>query len=100
MYQLHNQERREIMVNLTPIQGEMLTPMPKIQSKPQTMDFPDAIKQIINGKKVARVSWGNTDFILMKDAWLSIYTKGAFHTLLVSDGDMEGEDFVIVHETN
>jgi len=101
MYQLHNQERREIMVNLTPIQGEMLTPMPKIQSKPQTMDFPDAIKQIINGKKVARVSWGNTDFILMKDAWLSIYTKGAFHTLLVSDGDMvDTNDWVIVKEIN
>jgi len=92
------------MDNLTPIiEGkieESLTPMPTIQSKPRTMDFPDAIRQIISGKKVSRVSWGNGDYVFIKDEWLSIFTKGAFHTLLVSAGDAEGQDWTIVMETN
>lgn len=89
---------------LTPvIEGEIgasLTPMPKIESKPQTMSFPDAIKQIIKGKKVARVSWGNDDYGFLKDAWLTIHTKGTFHTWLISDGDLESNDWIIVTEAN
>lgn len=77
-----------------------LTPSPTVQSKPQTMSFPDAIHQIINGKKVARVSWGNDDYGLLKDEWLTISTKGALHTWLVSQGDLEGNDWVIVKEAN
>lgn len=88
------------MVNLTPIQEEKLTPTPRIQSKSMTMDFPDAIKQIINGKKVARVSWGNKDYGFLKDAWLTIFTKGAFHTWLISDGDLEGQDYICITESN
>ena len=75
--------------------------MPVTQSKPQTMDFPDAIKQIINGKKVSRISWGNSDYCFLKDEWLTIYTKNAFHTWSVSDGDMvDTNDWVIVKEIN
>ena len=79
---------------------QVLTPMPIIASKPLTMDFPDAIRQIMNGKKVARISWGNTDYGLLKDGWLTIFAKSAFHTWLVSDGDLEGQDWIIVKELN
>lgn len=82
------------------VEGELLTPMPNSQSKPQTMNFPDAIKEIIDGKKVRRVSWGSDkDYGFLKDGWLTIYTKDAFHTWSVSDGDMEGEDW-ITYESN
>lgn len=88
------------MDNTNIVEGELLTPMPKIQSKSVTMNFPDAIKEIIKGKRVRRVSWGSaSDYGLLKDGWLTIFTKDAFHTWSVSDGDMEGEDWVI-YESN
>ena len=83
------------------IEGEMLTPKPKIQSKAQTMDFPDAMKEVLNGKKVRRISWETeSDHGLLKDEWLSIHTKGKYHTWLVSQGDMEGNDWIVVKESN
>ena len=83
------------------IEGEMLTPMPKKESKAQTMDFPDAMKEVIKGNKVRRVSWETpTDHGLLREEWLSIHTKGKYHTWLVSQGDLEGQDWVIVQEGN
>ncbi len=78
------------------VEGEVLTPLPRKQGESITMSFPDAIAKIIEGKKVARVSWGNDDYGLLKDGWLTIYTKGAFHTWSVSDGDMiDAEDWFV-----
>ena len=83
------------------IEGEMLTPMPKKESKAQTMDFPYAMKEVIKGNKVRRASWGTpTDHGVLKDEYLSIHTKGAYHTWLVSEGDMEGQDWIVVQENN
>lgn len=79
---------------------EDMTPVPPEPSKARTMDFIDAIRQIMQGKYVKRVSWGNNDYCLMKDGWLSIYTKGEFHSWTVNDGDMEGQDWIIVTEPN
>jgi len=77
-----------------------LTPIPSFQHKAMTMDFPDAIKKIMEGKMIARVSWGNQDYCLLKDGWLTIYTKGEFHNWLINDGDLEGFDWIIVTEPN
>ena len=79
---------------------QTLTPMPKIQGKAMTMDFLQAMKKIIEGKKAARISWGNTDYCLLKDGWLTIFTKGAFHTWSINDGDIEGFDWRILEEEN
>lgn len=77
-----------------------LTPTPKGLSKAMTMSFFDALKAIQAGKRVARISWGNKDYCFMKDSWLTIFTKGKFHTWLINDGDMEGNDWHIVSELN
>ncbi len=79
---------------------DTLTPTPQSTHKAMTMSFSDAMKEILNGKKITRVEWGNKDYCLMKDGWLSIFTKGGFHTWLVNDGDMEGNDWVVVKEVN
>ncbi len=79
----------------------MTPPPPREQGKALTMDFPDAIREIIKGKKVRRLSWeSETDHGLLKDGWLTINTKGAFHTWLISDGDMEGNDYISIGGTN
>ena len=81
--------------------AEMLTPIPRQQGKSITMSFPDAMKQIINGKKVRRMEWETqSDYCLLKEGWLTIFRKGKFHTWLVNDGDMLADDWYIVGELN
>ena len=88
---------------------DMLTPIPETpivreEGESITMSFIDAMREIINGKKVRRISWGNSDYCLLKDGWLTIYTqnvkdtKQEFHTWNINDGDIEGEDWIVVRE--
>ena len=66
---------------------------------PTVMMFPDAMAAVIEGKKVQRQSWGNTDCIFLVGGRLSLRkSDGSLHQLLVSDGDMYGEDWVVVRE--
>lgn len=74
--------------------------MPKDPPVARTMDFPDATRKIIDGKSVKRVEWGNKDYCLLKDGWLTIFTKGEFHIWKVNDGDMEGNDWIVTTESN
>ena len=78
------------------IEGEFSTPIPRKKGESLTMDFIDAMRKIKEGMKVTRISWDNTDYCLMKDGWLTIYTKNAFHTWSVNDGDMEGQDCIVI----
>ena len=88
------------MYNQPIIEGEFLTPIPRKKGESITMSFLDAMAEIIAGKKVARVSWGNADYCLMKDGWVSIFTKDKFHTWTINDGDTEGNDWFILKENN
>jgi hypothetical protein len=65
----------------------------------QTMPFYLAIKEIKNGKKVRRLSWVG-DYCYMKDGWLVINTNKEDHNWSINDGDIEGEDWVVVKEGN
>ena len=80
---------------------KMLTPIPRKKGQSITMSFPDAMREIIKGNKVRRLEWPtDSDHCLLKDGWLSIYIRGGFHILKVSDGDMEGQDWIVLHENN
>ncbi len=82
-------------------QEQFLTPLPRKQGQSITLSFPDAMHKVIEGKRVSRISWANTDYCLLKDGWLSIFTKGGFHTFLVSDGDMiDAQDWFVMPEQN
>ena len=83
------------------VEGEMLTPVPRKEGQALTMDFPDAMRKVIDGKKVRRFSWDSqTDHGLLKDGWLTIHTKGKYHTWSVNDGDMEANDWYVMPESN
>ena len=86
--------------DLTPKPGELLTPLPRVQGQSITMNFIAAMQEIINGEKVARVSWANDDYCLLKNGWLSIFTKGSLHTWSINDGDIEGQDWFVLKEKN
>ena len=79
------------------IEGELLTPLPRKQGESITMSFPDALKEIMNGKKVRRISWSiESDYGVLEGDWLSIFTKGKIHTWSVSAGDLEAEDWIVI----
>lgn len=85
----------------TIIEGQIekpMTPIIREQGESITMDFPEAMREVLNKGKVRRIEWPDGDYGLLKDGWLTIYTKGKFHTWLVSDGDMEAQDWFVIKE--
>lgn len=76
----------------------------KVETKPlirapRTMDFLDAFKELINGKKIRRVSWSDPrDYGLLRNGWVSILRGDKFHIWNINDGDLEGRDWTIVEE--
>jgi hypothetical protein len=70
------------------------------------MDFPDAIRKVIEGKRIARTSWGNADYGVLKDGFLVIFHKKEeenlpdFHTWLVNDGDLQATDWIVLPDIN
>ena len=86
------------------IEGEIeesLTPLPRKQGVSITMNFFDALKKVSEGESVTRISWNNGDYCLMKDEFLTIFTKGALHIWSVSAGDMiDSEDWIVKAKDN
>ena len=82
---------------LTP--APALTPKPQIKTRVVQMDFFDAMRKLASGKRIMRLSWSDpTDYGILKDGWLTIFTRGSFHTWKVNDGDLEGRDWVVIAE--
>lgn len=80
--------------------AQITSPVMK-QPKITGMSFPDAIKELIKGKKITRISWDNTDsYGLLKDGFLEIYLDSKFHQWLVNDGDLLGEDWIVIQNAN
>jgi hypothetical protein len=80
-----------------------LTPIPEARvgnGESKLFDFPEAMKKIIEGKKVARVEWNNTDYCFLNGEWLSIHRNNNDYIWKVNDGDMNGVDWFMVGEVN
>jgi len=62
------------------------------------MEFPEAMKLVIDGKKVTRLEWKNEKiYFVLHDGRLRICgADGKFADLIVRDGDMMGTDYIIV----
>lgn len=87
--------------------AELMTPLddstqegnftPVDESGAITMSFSDAIREVVRGNKIRRISWpSEEDHGTLREGWLEIFTNGKYHIWQVSDGDMEGNDWVIV----
>lgn len=79
------------------MEEETLTPLPT--GKSVTMNFYDAIKKIMTGACVARISWGNTDYCKLDAGNLCIWREGKLHNWIVNDGDIEGMDWCVIKPT-
>ena len=70
--------------------------LPKEKSK--QMDFPEAIRQIIAGKKVTRLEWKDENIYgILKDGYLMIYRESKFHQWTVNEEDMIRKDWIVVN---
>lgn len=69
---------------------------PKI--KPVLMDFPDAIRQVILGKRITRLEWPNKEvFGFLNGNMLSLHKQdGKNYQWLVSDGDLLADDWIVL----
>lgn len=78
------------------VEAEFMTPTPQRKEHESiTMSFIDAMREIVNGKTVRRISWPEDDYSLLKDGWIVVHTGGKDHSWTISDGDIEGEDWIV-----
>jgi len=73
------------------------SPLP-VTTKAEQYDFFDALKQLQAGKKITRQMWPDGEYGLLKDGLVQLYKDNKFFTWLISDGDMEGTDWIILND--
>jgi len=68
---------------------------------PVQMTFPDAMAEVIAGKKITRLEWANNEvYGVLKDGLLQIRMDGQLKRWILSDGDMNNSDWLVVPQTN
>lgn len=79
--------------NKSPIPAEVET-----SKKRETLNFYDALKEVEVGAKISKLEWNNLlIFGFMKDYKLCLHKEdGSVHNWILSDGDLGGEDWVIL----
>lgn len=78
------------------------SPKPKTK-KPTNLDFFDALRQVYLGKCITKLEWNEPDcYFKLVDGRLMIYKPDTkmFHPLIVTDGDMAGEDWIVIEPSN
>jgi hypothetical protein len=76
--------------------GKNTSPLPQPKADPVLLSFPDAMKEVIDGKSVTRKEWNNNDYCFLEGPWLSISRNGKIHQWVVNDGDMTAYDWFVV----
>ncbi len=72
------------------------TPLPSSAPPEDTMDFSEAIREIIKGEHVTKIEWNNKDtYIYLRETLRIHFSDGKDVDLIVSDGDMLGMDWII-----
>lgn len=62
------------------------------------MDVYDALKMVVAGEKVRRQSWPAEDAMFLQAGVLHVRREDGVHKLIVSDGDLQGTDWIIVRD--
>lgn len=63
------------------------------------LTFSDALREVLNGKKLTRVSWEDNEiYVFIANEFLSIKMGDTVHQLIVSVADMQGADWFVLPE--
>lgn len=86
----------------TPPQSQAQPVRPMASKVIAVVDFPLAIKAVIEGKRITKKEWGNpATYGIMKDGWLQIYKPdGKYYAWTLNDGDLLGKDWIIIEDSN
>ena len=77
--------------------AESPTPSRKKNPEPTLIDFPSALRLVLDGKKVSKKDWGSTEvFFHLKDDYLIIHTEGQDHTYTIREVDLKGKDYFVI----
>ena len=77
--------------------AEIISTSPLPTPKPSTMDFPDAMRQVIGGKRITRNEWNDKNIYgYLSSGFLALYKDSKINQWIVSYGDLMGEDWVTV----
>lgn len=80
-------------VSNSPSEAPSSSPVPK---KRELLDFPDAVRKIIEGKKVTKEEWNDEKkYGHLAHGFLCIHTDED-HTWNVNDGDLLGKDYYVI----
>ena len=71
------------------------SPVPQTLTK-RLFSFPEAMAEVIAGRRITRTFWNNDHYCLLKDGKLCIYREGNFRQWLINDGDMLSEDWIVI----
>ena len=75
------------------------SPIPN--KKPLELSFPDAMREVINGRRITRLEWETNDvFGKLEGGFLSIFIRGKYEQWIVNDGDLLAIDWVVLPELN
>ena len=71
-----------------------------LSTKPKTkeMNFYDALKEIMEGRKVTKLEWNDPKFYgVLDDTRLKLHKPDdLLYSWILTDGDIGGEDYIIV----
>ena len=80
-----------------------VSPLPLAKKEESVkLTFPQALNQVIDGKKITKSEWNNSDFfILLREGKLELHKPdGKFYDLIISEGDLIGIDWVVLSDKN
>ena len=68
----------------------------------EAFNFPEAMRELLQGVKVTKLEWDNDNiYLTIYNGFLMIKLEdGLLHQLIVSEGDMQGVDWVVLPEVN
>jgi len=69
---------------------------------PVKMNFPDAIREVIAGARITKLEWKNNNIYGILDGTRLRLHKddGKMYDWIISDGDITGEDWIVISKVN
>ena len=77
---------------------QSMSPLPVSKKTEVTIDFPDAIKEVISGKKIHKLEWGDKEIYgFLNNSILSIHKlDDKIYQWILNDGDLYGTDWIVL----
>ncbi len=75
-----------------------MSPLPVSKKIEATIDFPNAIREVIAGKKIHKLEWEDKEYYgFLNSDKLSLHKPdGKNYQWIISDGDLYGTDWIVL----